>query len=57
MVAAAPVRKNMIVEGEGSPPKFPVPPASASMIPSALLENVIPRLGPGPLPVPPVPPL
>jgi hypothetical protein len=53
IVAAAPLKKNSTVLGDGSPPMLPVPPPSLSMIDSAFRENVIPKLGPGPLPRPP----
>ena len=56
MVVALAPRNVIAVEGEGSPPKLPVPPASLSMSATALLK-LIPKSVPGPLPRLPVPPL
>jgi len=55
MVVALAPRNVIAVEGEGSPPKLPVPPASLSTNATALL-NWIPKLAPGPLQRLPVPP-
>jgi len=48
---------NMAVTGDGSPAKGPVPPALVSMYATAVLVKLTPRFGPGPDPLPPVPPL